>query len=335
MKNLPYSWILALCLLGCAPPAGLKDPITPPAVLPIDVCGALLNRPLQLNHPPVVLPADRPVRVVAFGDFGDGTWGQMRVAGAIARHDRREPLDFGLTLGDNFYPKGLDELFDPRWQRDWERFYGQLGIRFYVTLGNHDHYTVEGPETEIQRSLRSSSWCLPKHYYTFTAGPVQFFALDTNPIENREPAYREQLEWLERAMAASSARWKVVYGHHPIFSTGPDGGTEEMVEEVLPVLKRHQADVYLAGHEHLMEYLKSEGGVSFFVAGAGGHALARLGRDGDGRRVWAAGKTLGFLVLEAEAGGGSLQMSFFDTKNSRLCRVKLVKGAAAAAECGA
>ena len=96
MKNSAYFWSLALCLLGCAPPAGLKDPITPPAVLPIDVCGALLNRPLQLDRPPAVLPPDRPVRVVAFGDFGDGTWGQMRVAGAIARHDRRQPLDFVL-----------------------------------------------------------------------------------------------------------------------------------------------------------------------------------------------------------------------------------------------
>ena len=258
----------------------------------------------------------------------------MRVAGAIARHDRREPLDFGLTLGDNFYPKGLDELFDPRWQRDWERLYTQLGIRFYATLGNHDHYTRGARRPRSSARCAARAGACRSHYYTFTAGPVQFFALDTNPIENREPAYQEQLEWLERALAASSARWKVVYGHHPIFSTGPDGGTEEMVEEVLPVLKRYQADVYLAGHEHLMEYLKPEGGVNFFVAGAGGHALARLGKDGDGRRVWAAGKTLGFLVLEAEAGGGSLQMSFFDAGNARLCRVKLVKGAAAEVECG-
>jgi hypothetical protein len=325
-----------LCLLGCAPHSGLKDPLTPPAVLARDVCGALFTRPLQPINPPVILSADQPVRVVAFGDFGDGSFGQMRVAGAIARHDRRQPLDFGITLGDNFYPKGLDELFDPRWQRDWERFYTRLGIRFYATFGNHDHYTVRGAETEIQRSLRSSSWCLPKPYYTFTAGPVQFFALDTNPIENRErePAHEEQLAWLERALAASSARWKVVYGHHPIYSTGPDGNTEEMVEEVLPMLKRHQADAYLAGHEHVMEYLKPEGSLNFFVSGAGGHALRQLGKDGDGRRLWAAGKTLGFLVLEAEAGGGSLQMSFFDAGNARLCRVKLVKGREAEVECG-
>jgi tartrate-resistant acid phosphatase type 5 len=327
-----HVWIVLLCLLGCAPHSGLKAPITPPVVLARDVCGPLLT--LQPIQPPAILPADRPVRVVAFGDFGDGSWGQMRVAAAIARLDRRQPLDFGLTLGDNFYPKGLEELSDPRWQRDWEGLYSRLGIRFYATLGNHDHYTERGVETEIQRSLRSASWCLPKPYYTFTAGPVQFFALDTNPFEKQEPSRREQLEWLDRALAASSARWKVVYGHHPIFSTGPDGNTESMVEAVLPVLKRHQADVYLAGHEHVMEYLKPEGGVSFFVSGAGGHALRQLGKDGEGRRLWAAGKTPGFLLLEAEAGGGSLQMSFFDAGNARLCRVKLVKGAAAAVECG-
>jgi tartrate-resistant acid phosphatase type 5 len=334
MKNLPYSCLLALCLLGPASPATAKTPAVPPAELATDICGALLAGSPRGEQPPVILAADRPVRVLAFGDFGDGSWGQMRVAGAIARHNRREPLDFGITLGDNFYPKGLVDLLDPRWQRDWEGLYSRLGIRFYATLGNHDHYSENSPETEIQRSSLSASWCLPKPYYTFTAGPIQFFALDTNPIRKREPSSDEQLEWLDRALAASSARWKVVYGHHPIFSTGPDGNTEEMVGEVLPVLKRHGADVYLAGHEHIMEYLKPEGGLSFFISGAGGHALRRLGKDGDGRRRWAAGKTLGFLVLEAEAGGDSLQLSFFDVRSSRLCRVKLVKGAEAEVECG-
>jgi predicted phosphodiesterase len=252
----------------------------------------------------------------------------------MSRLDRREPFDFGITLGDNFYPQGLEELSDPRWQRDWEGLYSRLGIRFYATLGNHDHYSAKGPETEIRRSLGSASWCLPKPYYTFTAGPVQFFALDTNPIMKREPSRQEQLEWLDRALAASSARWKVVYGHHPIFSTGPDGNMKTMIEAVLPVLKRRGADVYLAGHEHVMEYLKPDGDLNFFVAGAGGHAVRRLGEDGEGRRRWAAGKTPGFLVLDAEAGGGSLQMSFFDARDARLCRVKLVKGAAAEVECG-
>jgi tartrate-resistant acid phosphatase type 5 len=60
--------------------------------------------------------------------------------------------------------------------------------------------------------LPEPDWRFPAPYYTFTAGPVQFFAVDTTEISEAE------VLWLDRAIGASTARWKVVYGHHPIFA---------------------------------------------------------------------------------------------------------------------
>jgi hypothetical protein len=329
------AWILVLtCALGCAPRPAPETPSRPP-VPPRDVCSALLAGAPQPPPPPAIRPADQPVRVVAFGDYGDGAWSQKRVAHAIYRQDRERPFDLGLTLGDNFYPKGLDDPADRRWEREWELLYTRLHVRFYATLGNHDYYAESTPDAEIRRSAMSGSWCLPRRYYTFTAGPVQFFALDTNPVVKGEPSVAAQLAWLEGALAASTAPWKVVYGHHPVYSTGLDGDTPEIVARVLPLLQKHGVDAYLSGHEHDMEYLRPEGSLHFFVAGAGGHLVRPMGKDHDGRRRWALGETPGFLTVEAPPGGGSLELSFFNARRRRLCQVEIFKGQPERVDCPA
>jgi 3',5'-cyclic AMP phosphodiesterase CpdA len=61
-------------------------------------------------------------------------------------------------------------------------------------------------------------------------------------------------DWLEKSLAESPARWKIVIGHHPIWSSaGSKFHQARMMRRlVLPALCRH-ADMYLAGHEHTLE----------------------------------------------------------------------------------
>lgn len=67
-------------------------------------------------------------------------------------------------------------------------------------------------------------------------------------------AEAEMLTWLESALTESDARWKIVIGHHPVWSSSGTKVEEEIVlREILrPVLCRH-ADAYLAGHDHMLE----------------------------------------------------------------------------------
>lgn len=67
----------------------------------------------------------------------------------------------------------------------------------------------------------------------------------------------------------SRATWKIVYGHHPIYSEGQHEDNNDKVEQLLPVL-RDRADVYFAGHDHDMQHLRPEGRLHFFVAGSAG-----------------------------------------------------------------
>ena len=233
--------------------------------------------PAFLRTPPPVFaarPADAAsIRVMAFGDFGNGSNEQKTVAQTIAAYHRDRPLDFAITLGDNFYSVGMESTSDPRWQTWFEDLYGPLGVPFYAALGNHDWGHPDSPAAEIMYSGKTPSWRMPSSYYTFTAGPVQFFALDTQSVALAQ----KQRDWLDLELGRSQARWKVVYGHHPIYSVGNYEDRPDLIASVLPILA-HRADVYLAGHDHNLQALQPQLGVRFYIAGGGGAGLSESSR---------------------------------------------------------
>jgi tartrate-resistant acid phosphatase type 5 len=277
-----------------------------------------LNLPnfLQLPPPPFSLkPENQPIRVLAFGDFGTGSPEQLNLAKAMVNYHKSQPFDFGLTLGDNFYTYGMVSPSDPRWQTQWERLYAPLGIKFYPTFGNHDYGQPDSPAAEILYSDKSPDWRFPAPYYTFTAGPVQFFAIDNVNLSEAE------LLWLDSELAKSHAPWKVVYGHYHIYSA-TRGDNKELVERLLPVLKKNHVEVYLNGHDHNLQEVKPEGGVHFFVSGGGGAELYDL-KPYD-KSVFKQ-KVNGFTVLEANA--KYFNVSFVGMDGKEIYSQKLEKGA--------
>ena len=275
------------------------------------VRGGLL--PTFLQQPPPVFaaaPGGAALRVLAFGDFGDGSDSQRQVAAAMREYHAKQRFDFAVTLGDNFYSTGMSSPDDERWKTWWSDLYDPLGIQFYATLGNHDWGQPDSPAAEILYSARSKSWRMPAAYYTFTAGPAQFFALDTDVISEA------QLLWLTDALDASKARWKIVYGHHPIYSHGRHEDNNLKIDQLLPAL-RDRADIYLAGHDHDMQHLRPEGRLHFFIAGSGG----KLRPIEAGPRSLFAMSANGFAVLEVEE--SALRVSFVGVKGEELYRYEL------------
>ena len=276
------------------------------------VRGTMLPAFLRVPPPPFSLKAENStVRVLAFGDFGTGSEAQGRVAAAMLKYHRQTPFDFGLTLGDNFYSVGMASPADPRWKTQWADLYEPLGIKVYATLGNHDWGSPDSPAAELLYAQQSQSWRMPAPYYTFTAGPVQFFALDTNEVSEA------QLQWLRDELARSGARWKVVYGHHPIYSAGAHDDNPRLAAQLLPVLKG-RADLYLAGHDHDLQHLKPEGGVHFFVSGGGGAGIRPITM---GPRSLFAKSSYGFTVIEADA--RQLKLRFIDPDQTELYQYTL------------
>lgn len=274
-----------------------------------------VNLPTFLRTPPPVfsvVPEDKPIRVLAFGDFGTGSPAQMQLAATMLAYGKQHPFDFGITLGDNFYPRGVASPDDPHWANDWEKPYGPLSLRFYPVLGNHDYLQADGPAAEVLYTYKSKTWHMPATFYTYTAGPVQFFAIDTEEMSDTR-LYQQQLAWLDAEIAKSKARWKIVYGHYQVYSA-TRGDEQNLIDRLMPVL-RNRVNLYLCGHDHNLQELQADGDVHFLVSGGGGASLYDFTQKNYARSDFKA-KENGFTVIEADR--NTLQLSIVDREGAVL-----------------
>lgn len=78
----------------------------------------------------------------------------------------------------------------------------------------------------------------------------------------------KQMAWFEAALAASTAPWKIVVGHHPIYTGGQHGDTHYLVKHVLPLLEKYGVQAYFNGHDHDLQHLQA-GKINLFCTGGG------------------------------------------------------------------
>ncbi len=144
-------------------------------------------------------------------------------------------------------------MSDPLWKDAFESIYVDSGLQapWYPVLGNHHH---KGHVTaERDYSAVSARWPMPADYYRHTevlgsgGDLVEFFFLDTLPLSTAgdgfmaglfEPGAAAQLSWLMTVLAESKATWKIVVGHHPVFSAGPHGKTPTLITALKPLFDR-------------------------------------------------------------------------------------------------
>jgi len=69
------------------------------------------------------------------------SYAQTKVARALAKAARRQPPNFVLNVGDNFYFNGVSDIFDTRFEASFEEIYDypELLVPWYTIAGNHDH----------------------------------------------------------------------------------------------------------------------------------------------------------------------------------------------------
>jgi hypothetical protein len=262
-----------------------------------------------------VVSPGKAIRVLVFGDFGTGSEGQIRDASAMRVYHLEHPFDFGITLGDNFYTQGLSTPESPRWRTQWEALYGKIGIRFFPVFGNHDYQGLDSPAAELAYTQRSKTWDLPAPYYTYSAGSAQFFAIDNIRLSG------DELDWLNQELATSTAKWKIVYGHYPIYSAA--GDDEELIAKLLPVLEKNHVQIYLNGHIHSMEAVRTDSAVHFFTSGAGGAAIFSDLNPTYKKAVFTRVREFGFTVLEID--DAHADVIFVDTDGKEIYRSHLTQ----------
>ncbi|MEL6492661.1 MAG: metallophosphoesterase [Cyanobacteria bacterium J06621_3] len=247
------------------------------------------------------------LRFAAIGDVGTGHRGQYAVARAMNRHWRRSPFPLTLMTGDNIYSAGEIEKVNKVFERPYANLL-QNNVKFRAVLGNHDFQTNRGID-----QIAYSGYNMPARYYTFSQQPVQFFALDTNlaKIQNQpgEALWQEQLEWLRKELEQSSARWKVVFGHHQVYSSGRYSSDIQLVRELSPIFSEYGVQLYINGHEHHYERTNPINGTTYVTSGNG----AKLRPVGSSGWTAHASSQLGFTTFSVYS--DRMVISAVDTSN--------------------
>lgn len=216
------------------------------------------------------IPSATPFPVTRFAVIGD-----YGLAGNPAR-DVSDMVkawvpDFIITTGDNNYPDGMPETVDENIGQYYHAYiypyigkYGQGANinRFFPAMGNHDWSVTLGKTHYDYFTLPGN-----ERYYDFTWGPVHLFAIDS---DSREPdgvgRSSVQAEWLRDKLETSEAEWKIVYMHHPPYSSSGDDGSIDWMQWPF---KEWGATAVLSGHSHVYERLIVDG-FPYFVNGLGG-----------------------------------------------------------------
>ncbi len=293
--------------------------------------------------------------------------GLARVSDSMTSHCEFQRCDFAVMLGDNIYPDGATRGADGK--DDEQRFnvllaepFRNLGVAvedflIYSTLGNHDWNTSrEGALDQVEFLEMHKSFYMDGLFYRVvppsTEGLVELFIIDTSMllaaaseqiIEERIEAYRsaipqtsdekEMLDWLDNALGNSTAKWKIVLGHHPLWSI-VGGRTSERISirNQLQAILCRNADLYLAGHEHTLEVHEGScartqsddqlAPLTQIISGAVAKQITAVPYDNEPRPsadipdtlIWGKGLTYGFVHLSVH--DESLTADFLTVANS-------------------
>ena len=236
---------------------------------------------------------------IVMGDWGrNGADHQKQVATQMGKTATTINAQFIIATGDNFYPGGVISEWDPLWKYSFEDIYTNFHLQWdwYPVLGNHDYKS--NPDAQVKYSNISRRWRMPARYYSKkffingdSARQVLIVFIDTNPLipefyKNSEygPNVRtqdslKQKKWLAKVLndASPIIKWKIVVGHHPMYTGGnrtDSYDTKAIRNSLNPLFDKYGVDIYLAGHEHNLQHLKTTDKTHHFISGAASEKTA-------------------------------------------------------------
>lgn len=244
------------------------------------------------------------------GDFGANSNSELQVSNLV----KSWGPEFIITTGDNNYPSGEASTIDVNIGKYYHEFIypyqGSYGAgatenRFFPSIGNHDIATdTAGPHIAY--------FTLPgnERYYTFTKGNIDFFVLSSDPAEpDGINQTSTQALWLKDQLAASTAKWKLVYFHHPPYSSSSAHGSTSWMQWPF---QEWGATTTLAGHDHTYERIIKDK-IVHFVNGLGGKSIYGFSVPIEGSQVRYNGD---YGAMRVKANADSITFQFINIQGS-------------------
>uniref|UniRef100_A0A1J3G6Q8 Purple acid phosphatase n=1 Tax=Noccaea caerulescens TaxID=107243 RepID=A0A1J3G6Q8_NOCCA len=236
---------------------------------------------------------DGTLSFLVIGDWGrGGSYNQSHVALQMGEIGEKLDIDFVISTGDNFYDNGLLGLHDPAFQDSFTNIYTAPSLQrpWYTVLGNHDYRGDVGAQLSPMLKALDNRWTCMRSFVV-DAEIVDFLFVDTTPFVDkyfvqptkhvydwrgvlpRQRYLNNILKEVDVALRESSAKWKIVIGHHTIRSAGHHGNTIELEKQLLPILHANEVDLYVNGHDHCLEHISSaDSKIQFMTSGGGSKA---------------------------------------------------------------
>ncbi|XP_049354198.1 purple acid phosphatase 8-like isoform X2 [Solanum verrucosum] len=203
------------------------------------------------------LKDDGSLSFLVIGDWGrKGLYNQSELAFQMGEIGEKLKIDFVISSGDNFYEDGLNGVNDPTFQHSFTNIYKAPSLQktwyneivdfFFIdtTPFVDDYFTNPKEHTYDWRGV------LPKDKYL-----------------------NDLLKDLDLALSKSTAKWKMVIGHHTIKSAGHHGIITELAQQLVPILEEHDVDFYINGHDHCLQRIGSiDSKLEFLTSGGGSKA---------------------------------------------------------------
>jgi predicted MPP superfamily phosphohydrolase len=207
---------------------------------------------------PLTMPNQNgSLKFAVLGDFGTGEPPQYELAAQMARVYQQFKFPLVILVGDNLYGSERPQDFSLKFEKPYKALL-DAGVKFKASLGNHDSREQRKyPPFNMNDEL----------YYSFKAPDenVRFFALESTYPEPR------QILWLEKELKSSNDDWKIVFFHHPLYSSaGRHGSDTQLREKLEPLFVAYNVSVVFTGHDHVYERVKPQKGITYFVTGSGG-----------------------------------------------------------------
>ncbi len=233
-------------------------------------------------------PGSGTIRLVAFGDSGNGSAAQAQIAALLGA----DSFDLAAHTGDIAYSQGTYAQFESYFFPYYRAWMRQKAI--VPSIGNHDDMTASAtPYRQLFVLPRDgASVTYPNNaerFYSFDYGPAHFIVLDTEAAFLNTARRQEQIAWLTADLQASQDMpWRIAVFHRPPYNSGTEHGSDLAVRAAFgPLFEQYHVHIVLNGHEHAYERSvpwrestnTSRQAVTYVVTGGGGAALYPIGRS--------------------------------------------------------
>lgn len=126
-----------------------------------------------------------------------------------------------------------------------------------AVCGNHEFF---GSRDMTRPLYWLMQWVLPQNgpqglkgqVYSFDYGPVHFVVLDSQAEEQKVHGdiLAIQKPWLDADLAATRAKWKIVFFHKPPYTIYPKRYNDDVKKAFCPIMEKHGVDLVFNAHDH-------------------------------------------------------------------------------------